>query len=167
MPALPKDIIMSDQSKTADREVIAIRTLNAPRDLVFEVWTNPKHVIQWWGPKGFTNTIHEMDVKPGGVWRFVMHGPDGTDYPNKIIFKEVIKPRLLSFEHGWDVADLKKDPRTFDVTVNFEANGNTTEVTMTMVFKSKAVRDEVVEKYGAIEGNKQMMDKLEEYLKAM
>jgi uncharacterized protein YndB with AHSA1/START domain len=154
-------------SGTADREVLAVRTLQAPRDLVFEVWTNPKHVVHWWGPKGFTNTIHEMEVKPGGVWRFIMHGPDGTDYPNKIVFKEVIKPSFLSFEHGWDVADLKKDPRTFDVTINFHEKGKTTEVIMKMVFQSKAVRDEVVEKYGAIEGNKQTMDKLELYLAKM
>ena len=149
---------------TTDREVLATRILKAPRELVFEVWTNPNHVVHWWGPKGFTNTIHEMSVKPGGVWRFIMHGPDGTDYPNKIIFKEVVKPSLLTFDHGWDVEDLKKDPRTFEVTVNFVSKGKTTEVIMKMVFKSKEVRDEVVEKYGAIEGNKQMMDKLEVYL---
>lgn len=151
-------------SNTADREILTSRTLKAPRELVFEVWTNPKHVVHWWGPTGFTNTIHEMDVKPGGVWRFMMHGPDGVDYPNKIVFKEVIKPRLLSYDHGWDVDDLKQDSRTFEVTVTFEAKGNTTLITMKMVFKTKQVRDDVVEKYGAIEGHKQTMDKLEAYL---
>lgn len=151
-------------TNTADREIVLTRTFKAPRELVFEVWTNPNHVVHWWGPTGFTNTIHEMNVKPGGVWRFIMHGPDGTDYPNKIVFKEVIKPSLLTFDHGWDVEDLKNDPRTFEVTLNFEANGKTTELITKMVFKSKAVKDEVVEKYGAIEGNKQMMDKLEVYL---
>jgi uncharacterized protein YndB with AHSA1/START domain len=151
-------------SNTIDREIIATRILKAPREVVFEVWTNPKHVVHWWGPTGFTNTISEMSVKPGGVWRFMMHGPDGTDYPNKIVFKEVIKPSFLSYDHGWDVDDQKKDPRTFEVTVNFNAKGKTTELIMKMVFKSKEVKDEVVEKYGAIEGNKQTMDKLEEYL---
>jgi uncharacterized protein YndB with AHSA1/START domain len=149
---------------TTDREVISTRILKAPRELVFEVWTNPIHVVHWWGPKGFTNTIHEMSVKPGGVWRFIMHGPDGNDYPNKIVFKDVVKPSLLTFDHGWDVDDIKNDPRTFEVTINFVAKGKTTEVIMKMVFQSKAVKDEVVEKYGAIEGNKQMLDKLEEYL---
>jgi uncharacterized protein YndB with AHSA1/START domain len=151
-------------SNTGDREIIATRILKAPREVVFEVWTNPKHVVHWWGPTGFTNTISEMSVKPGGVWRFIMHGPDGTDYPNKIVFKEVIKPSFLSYDHGWDVDDLKKDSRTFEVTVNFNAKGKTTELIMKMVFKSKEVKDEVVEKYGAIEGNKQTMDKLEEFL---
>jgi uncharacterized protein YndB with AHSA1/START domain len=154
---------MATQSKT-DRELVFTRTLKAPRELVFEVWTNPNHVIHWWGPNGFTNTIQEMSVKPGGVWRFMMHGPDGTDYPNKIVFKEVIKPSLLTYYHGWDVEDLKNDPRTFEVTVIFEAKGKTTELTMKMLFKSKEEVDKVVEKYGAVEGNKQTMDKLEEYL---
>lgn len=152
---------------TVDREISITRTFQAPRELVFEAWTNPKHVVHWWGPTGFTNTIHEMNVKPGGIWRFIMHGPDGTDYPNKIIFKEVIKPKRLTFDHGWDVEDFYKDPRLFEVEVNFEEKGKATEVLMKMVFKTKEVKDEVVEKYGAIEGNKQTMNKLEEYLKTM
>src|SRR6478609_11349930 len=155
---------MANSISTTEREIISTRILKAPRELVFEVWTNPNHVVHWFGPKGFTNTIHEMSVKPGGVWRFTMHGPDGNDYPNKIVFKEVVKPSLLSFDHGWDVEDIKSDPRTFEVTINFVAKGKTTELIMKMVFKSKEVKDEVVEKFGAIEGNKQMMDKLEEYL---
>lgn len=152
---------------TSDRELVFTRIFQAPRELVFEAWTNPNHVVHWWGPTGFTNTNLEMSVKPGGVWRFIMHGPDGTDYPNKIVFKEVVKPTLLTFEHGWDVEDLKKDPRTFEVTVHFEARGNTTALTMKMIFQSKAVKDDVVKKYGAIEGNKQTMDRLEVYLKTM
>lgn len=59
----------------ADREIVATRVFDAPRDLVFKMWTDPKHIVHWWGPNGFTNTIHEMDVRPGGVWRFIMHGP--------------------------------------------------------------------------------------------
>ena len=152
---------------TADREIIITRAFQAPRDLVFEAWTNPQHVIHWFGPDGFTNTIREMSVKPGGVWRFIMHGPDGTDYPNKIIFKQVVKPELLTFHHGWDVEDFYNDPRMFDVEVNFAEKGNTTELTMKMIFKSKQVKDDVVEKYGAIEGNRQTMNRLENYLKTM
>ena len=151
-------------STTTDREIVSTRIFKAPREVVFEMWTNPKHVVNWWGPTGFTNTIHEMTVKPGGVWRFMMHGPDGVDYPNKVVFKEAVKPSFLSYDHGLDVDDLKKDPRTFEVTVNFNAKGKTTELVMKMVFKSKQVKDDVVEKYGAIEGHKQTMDKLEEYL---
>ena len=80
----------------AAREIVAARVFDAPRELVFDAWTDPEHVAQWWGPNGFTNTIHEMDVRPGGVWRFVMHGPDGVDYNNKIVYIEVVKPERLS-----------------------------------------------------------------------
>ena len=66
---------------TADREIVATRVFDAPRDLVFRMWTDPAHIVHWWGPNGFTTTIHEMDVRPGGMWRFIMHGPDGVDYP--------------------------------------------------------------------------------------
>lgn len=148
-------------SPTADRELVMTRVINAPRKLVFAVWTDPKHVAKWWGPKGFTNTIHEMDVRPGGVWRLTMHGPDSVDYPNKIVFKEVIKPERLVWTHG---SGDENEPGQFEVTVTFTARGQQTEIGMHMVFKSKGERDMVVEKHGAIEGNKQMMDRLEEYL---
>lgn len=69
-----------------------MRTIDAPRDLVFDAWTDPAHVGQWWGPDGFTTTTHEIDIRPGGVWRFTMHGPDGVDYPNEIAFEEIVPP---------------------------------------------------------------------------
>src|SRR6266852_4602923 len=78
-----------------DREIVITRLLDAPRELAFQAWTEPQHVAHWWGPNGFTNTIHEMDVRPGGVWRFIMHGPDGTDYKNEIVYVEVVKPERL------------------------------------------------------------------------
>jgi len=76
----------------SDREIVTTRVVDAPRELVFRAWTEPEHVGQWWGPNGFTSTIQEMDVRPGGVWRLVMHGPDGTDYPNESIYLEVVRP---------------------------------------------------------------------------
>src|SRR5207253_3226800 len=68
---------------TAEREIIATRIFEAPREVVFRMWTDPNHIVRWWGPNGFTTTMQEMDVRPGGVWQFIMHGPDGRDYPNK------------------------------------------------------------------------------------
>src|SRR6185369_4961866 len=65
-----------------DREIITARVVNAPRELVWQAWTDPKHLAAWFGPHGFRNTFHEFAPKPGGHWRFVMHGPDGTDYKN-------------------------------------------------------------------------------------
>ena len=75
------------------------RVFNAPRKMVFDAWTDPRQVAQWWGPRGFTTTISEMDVRPGGVWRLVMHGPDGTDYKNKVVYLEVAKPERLVYKH--------------------------------------------------------------------
>ncbi|MDB5055525.1 MAG: ATPase [Bacilli bacterium] len=147
-----------------EREIVFTRILNAPRALVFEVWTDPKHVAKWWGPNGFTNTIHEMDVRPSGVWRFIMHGPDGIDYPNKIVYKEVLKPERLVYSHG---GDDENDPGQFQVTVTFDDQGNKTELTMRMLFVSKEERDKVVKEYGAVEGGNQTLNRLEEHLAKM
>jgi uncharacterized protein YndB with AHSA1/START domain len=86
-------------TSTSDREIVATRVFDAPRELVFQMWTDPQHISNWYGPRGFTTTTHEMDVRPGGVWRHVMHGPDGTDYPNEIVYLEVVKPERLVYDH--------------------------------------------------------------------
>lgn len=155
---------MSKENSTADRELSITRLLNAPRELVFEVWTDPKHIAQWWGPNGFTNTIHEMDVRPGGKWLLTMHGPDGTDYPNAVVYHEVIKNEKLVYTHG---SGIENDPREFNVIVTFEAQGNKTLLTMRAIFARKEELDLVIEKFGALEGQKQTMNHLEEYLAKM
>jgi|SRR5215510_16077294 len=83
------DSIDLDQDPCA---IITQREFDAPRALVFEVWTDPNHLAQWWGPQGFTTTTSAFDMRVGGVWRFVMHGPDGRDYQNRITFDEIVKP---------------------------------------------------------------------------
>lgn len=147
---------------TADRELVMTRTFKAPCELVFRVWTDSEHIHHWWGPTGFINTTKEMEVKPGGIWRFTMHGPDGVDYPNLIQYVEVIKPERLVYLHGSD-----EDPGQFHVTVTFEEKDYSTKLTMRMVFRSKEERDVVIEKYGALEGNKQTMDRMEKHLLEM
>ncbi len=82
-----------------DRQIRIIRTVNAPVELVWEVWTKPEHIVHWWGPKGFTSTIQVMDFQVAGEWRLTMHGPDGTNYPNRSIFKEIISLEKIVFEH--------------------------------------------------------------------
>jgi uncharacterized protein YndB with AHSA1/START domain len=146
---------------TADRELVISRLINAPRELVFKVWTEPEHVAQWWGPDGFTNTIHEMEVKAGGVWRLTMHGPDGRDYPNKIVFIEVVKPERLVYKHS---GDEETEPVNFHVTVTFEKQGNKTLLTMRSIFESAAELERVNKEYGAREGMKQTVGRLEEYV---
>src|SRR6185312_10531333 len=76
-------------SSTSDREIIISRVVDAPRELVWQAWTDPKHVVKWWGPRGFSDTTRKMDFRVGGVWEHTMHGPDGTNYPNKSTFKEI------------------------------------------------------------------------------
>lgn len=148
---------------SSDREIVITRDFDAPRELVWEAMVDPKQVVNWWGPRGFTTTIEKMDVRPGGVWKHVMHGPDGTDYPNKSIFKEVVKPERIVYTHG---GGKKGGPgANFVATWTFDAlNDGKTRLTMCMVFSSAADRDTVVREYGAIEGGKQTLERLGEQL---
>ena len=148
---------------TPDASILVKRILDAPRELVWKAWTQPEHVVHWWGPNGFTNTIHEMEVKPGGVWRFMMHGPDGTDYPNKIVFKQVEPPSLLTYYHSDD--NKGENDIAFEVKVKFEVeNDNQTLLTMELNFPSVEERDRVAELSGAIQGAREHTDRLAAYL---
>jgi uncharacterized protein YndB with AHSA1/START domain len=147
---------------TADREIVLTRILDAPRELVWQAITNPRNVVNWWGPIGFSITIDEMDVRPGGVWKHTMHGPDGTDYPGKSIFKEVVKPERLVFTHA---GGKKDEPAAhFESTWTFEPQGEKTKLTLRMVFESAAARDLNVKTYKSIEGGQQTLARLAEYL---
>lgn len=151
-------------AESSDREIVFTRLFDAPRELVFTAFTQPEHVAQWWGPRGFTTTIHEMDVRPGGVWRFIMHGPDGVDYPNKIVYTEVVRPERLAYTHGPDGED---DSGQFQVTVTLAEEGGKTRLTMRALFASAEERDKAVREFGAIEGGNQTLDRLDEYLAAL
>jgi uncharacterized protein YndB with AHSA1/START domain len=150
----------SAASKSSEREIVISRVFNAPRELVFEAWTDPEHIGHWWGPRGFTTTTAVMDVRPGGVWRFVMHGPTGVDYQNKIAYVEIAKPERLVYNHSSGEED---DPGLFQVIVTFAEHGGKTELTLRMIFKSAAERERVKE-LGAIEGAHQTLDRLAEHL---
>ncbi len=144
------------KSSTHDRELLLSRTLDAPVELVWEVWTKPGHIANWWGPNGFTNTISAMNVTPGGEWHLVMHGPDGTDYKNESIFKEVIPFKKLVYEH---VSAPK-----FVATIQFEAKGEQTLLTWHMLFETAETFIQVVKTFKADEGLKQNIEKLNLYL---
>jgi uncharacterized protein YndB with AHSA1/START domain len=151
----------ASSSPTADREIATSRVFDAPRDLVWQAWTDPKHLAHWYGPNGFTVTSHEMDVRPGGVWRLTMHGPDGTDYPNLTRYVEVVRPERLVYEHG----SAERDEDRFDVTVTFTDEGaGKTRVSMRMVCATRERRDRFVNVFGALQGNRQTMDRLETHL---
>jgi len=156
--------MITENKNTSDRELVFTRLLNAPRELVFKVWTEPEHIKHWWGPNGFTNTIHEMNVSPGGIWRLMMHGPDGRNYPNKIEYIEVVEPERLVYKHS---GDDDTEPVNFHVTVTFEKQGDKTLLTMRSLFTSKEELDRVVREYGADEGAIQTLTRLAEYLENM
>jgi len=150
------------EGPSADREIVIARVFDAPRELVWEAWTNPQHVANWWGPVGFTTTIEEMDVRPGGVWKHVMRGPDGTEYPNHSVFQEVVKPERIVFANGGG----RKGARgvNFVSTWTFEALDQQTKLTIRHVFATAEERDRVAREYGAVEGAKQTLGRLAEYL---
>ena len=141
---------------TSNREIIITRAFAAPRELVWKAWTDPKQIVKWWGPNGFTNTLIEMDVRPGGVWEHIMHGPDGTDYKNKHIYKEVIKPEKLVLEHV-------TGPR-FLMTVTFQDRGKQTLVSIHSIFESAEQLKEVIKVFKADIGMKQNVDRMENYV---
>jgi uncharacterized protein YndB with AHSA1/START domain len=157
---------LKDFVENVGREIFIEREFNAPRELVWEAMTNPTHVVNWWGPRGFTTTIEEMDVRPGGVWKHVMHGPDGANYPNESVFKEVVKPERIMYSHG---GRREGGPGvSFVATWSFDAlAADKTRVTIRMVFPSSSDRDFVVREFGAVEGGKQTLERLGEHLLKM
>jgi len=144
-----------------DREIVATRMLDAPRELVWKVWTDPGHIGKWWGPNGFRTTTHSMDLRPGGHWRYVMHGPDGRDYHNRVTYLEVVRPERLVYNLG---SEEDVEPVSHHVTVTFREQDGRTRVDMRMVFASAAARTHVIETHGAFEGLKQHLGRLEAYL---
>ena len=151
-----------DQSNM-DREMVIVRTISAPRERVWEVMTNPQQVGLWWGPKGFTNTLVKHELRVGGVWEHVMHGPDGKDYPNRAVFKEIVKPKRVVYE----LTGGKKDDPAMTKTASWtlEDQGGKTRLTLRMTFLTKEQRELVLKVYKAIDGGNQTLDRLVEHLR--
>lgn len=144
-----------------DRQIVLSHLYDAPPDAVFTRWTHQEDLEQWWGPDGFSITVEEIDVRPGGRWTFVMHGPDGTDFPNVIVFEEVSPPDRLVYVHG-----EPGDPEQFRSVVTFDEMDGRTALSMRLVFANAEVRDLVAEKYGAVEGGRQTLARLAALLPA-
>jgi uncharacterized protein YndB with AHSA1/START domain len=136
----------------ADDPVIRVsREVRASRDLVWSAWTDPSRVSQWWGPQGFSTTTHSHDLRPGGTWSFTMHGPDGTDYINRVVFEAVEPPARLAYNHYGP--DDPEDAPHFRARVTFAETAAGTLVTLTMRCASVAARDHLVA-FGAVEGGR-------------
>jgi uncharacterized protein YndB with AHSA1/START domain len=144
------------KNNTKDRELLLSRKINAPVELVWEVWTKPEHIANWWGPDGFTNTISVMEVKPGGKWNLVMHGPDGTDYENESIFREIVPLKKIVYEHV-------SYPHIV-ATILFEKIGQETLITWHALFDSREEFLEIVKTHKADLGLKQNVGKLIAYV---
>src|SRR6185312_2354276 len=125
-------------AKNKSNELKLTRVYDAPVKAVWEAWTDPKQVAQWWGPRGFTITTHSKDLKPGGTWVYTMHGPDGTDFPNRMLYHEVEKYSRLVYDHGVS----EQQPAFFRVTVNFSEVKGKTEMEMTMTMPSPEAAEE-------------------------
>ncbi len=121
-----------------EQVLVLTRVFDAPRELVFKAWTDPKRVAQWWGPHGFTNPVCELDVRPGGAILIHMRGPDGTVYPMTGIYQEVAEPERIVFTS----AALDRDGNPlFEVltTVTFaEQGGKTKQILRARVIKRTA-----------------------------
>jgi len=148
------------RSATADREIVIFRVIDAPRELVFEAFTEVRHLSLWWGPEGFTTTTQSFEFSVGGEWDFVMYGPDGTDYAEWITWTEITPPERIAMLHG----ESRDDPNAFESVLTFEPNGAATRIEMRTVFPTKELRDEAVEKYHAIEGGQQTLGNLAAYV---
>ncbi len=151
---------MATTSTTADREIVISRIIDAPRELVFEAFTEVRHLSHWWGPEGFTTTTHSFEFREGGEWVFVMHGPDGTDYQEWISWTEIVPHERIALLHG----EYRGDPKAFESVLTFTPEGSATRIEMRTLFPTKAQRDEAVEKYHAIEGGQQTLGHLADYV---
>lgn len=139
---------------TAAREILVTRVFDAPRELVYASFLDPQHISSWWGPDGFRTTTHEMDVRPGGLWRYTMHGPDGTDYVNLIKYREVVRNERIVYDHGG-----APDHADFLATITFTDEGGKTRVTLQSLFTTSARRQAAVE-FGAVQGGEQTLARL-------
>jgi uncharacterized protein YndB with AHSA1/START domain len=136
------------------REIVTTRILIWPVAKVWQAWTTAETIAKWWGPRGFLNTIHRFDCRPGGEWHLTMHGPDGVNYPNELVFLAVDQNERLVIEH-------KPDPH-FLLTVHFEAFGEGTKVTFRQLFETQEVLSMV--RTVCVAGNEDNFDRLEKVL---
>jgi uncharacterized protein YndB with AHSA1/START domain len=145
-----------DNSDLAGREQRTSILLDAPVAEVWQIWTEPALIQDWWGPNGFTNIIEKMEVVNGGEWLFDMVGPDGTKYPNRTVFREVIPYEKIVHEHF---------APNFIAVITFESQGDQTKLTWYKLYETKELFDLVEIHYKSSEGLQQTIQKMKEYLR--
>ena len=147
--------MQNEKSDPKGREQSSTLWLDAPVRLVWEVWTRPEHIKHWWGPDGFTSDIAQMDVRPGGKWTFDMVGPDGTRYPNKTVYREVVPFKKIVHEHF--------EPN-FIAIIEFEDNEEKTLLRWYNLYETKELFELVEKNFNSSEGFKQTVARLDKYL---
>lgn len=156
------DALVISESGAADRHLRVSRLIDAPRERVFDAWTDPTQLLHWWGSNGFKTTHVSLDAREGGMWSFTMQGPDGTVYPNKVVYTEVVAPERLVYAHNSD--DLPKNSLHFRSTASFAEYGDKTLLTLYLLFPSAVERDRAQREFSAADGARQMLDRLQDYL---
>jgi uncharacterized protein YndB with AHSA1/START domain len=146
-------------AKNKSSEIRITRIYDAPVEVVWDAWTDPAQVAQWWGPRGFTLTTHSKDLRPGGSWSYTMHGPDGVDYPNKTLYLEVEEHARLVYDHGGN----DDRPPLFRVTVLFSDVDGKTRMDMSMALPTPEAAEET-RKFIKKAGGDSTWDRLAEYL---
>jgi hypothetical protein len=145
-------------STNPDCEIKSSRIVNASQELVYTAWTDPNHLKNWWGPKGFTNTFNEFDLRPGGKWSFIMHGPDKGNYPNECEFIQIEKPSLIAWK--------RFSKPLFNVVASFEKITNDqTKIVFRMIFDTPEECNKL--KPFVVDKNEENFDKLENELTKM
>jgi len=139
------------------REIVSERVIAAPREKIYRAIAQPEHLARWWGPKGFRNTFEQFDFRPGGHWKFVMHGPDGTDYANHNVFLEIEPPSRVVLEH-------QSAPHFRAILALNEQDGKT-HMHWRMIFATAQLRDQIA--VYAVPANEQNFDRLEAELARM
>jgi uncharacterized protein YndB with AHSA1/START domain len=152
-------------STPSDREIVLTRVFDAPRELVFEAWTNPEHVRHWWGLRSATMLVCEADVRPGGTWRYVTTGGDGAEVPFTGVYQEISAPERLVYTEVYDVEPFNSGEPAVN-TVTFTEEGGMTLTTVTTVYPTKEVRDFVLGT-GMEHGAAESYDRLAEHLKTL
>jgi uncharacterized protein YndB with AHSA1/START domain len=145
-------------ANSEQKELQTTATFNAPIVLLWEVWTNPEKIVNWWGPNGFTTTIHEMDFREGGEWNLTLHEPTGTNYPNRSIYTKIVPLKKIIFEHF--------NPH-FIASILFESKAGGTEMQWNMLFDSPEQFDLIVKAHKADEGQKQNIERLQNYIQQL
>lgn len=149
-----------DTAAPTDREIVVARVIGASREVVFDAFTEVRHLSRWWGPEGFTTTTRAFAFRVGGAWDFVMHGPDGTDYREWVVWTEIVPPERITLRHG----EFDGDPDAFDSVLTFTAEGAATRVEMRTTFPTAELHRTAVETYHAVEGGQQTLSHLAAYV---